>query len=78
MVNVGELVSKHVPVPWFASAVDVTRAIGDRLMGDQARREAAVLVLIHDLHVPEHLARLLVELAVLWLKHENGPLRSTV
>jgi hypothetical protein len=67
-MNAADLVRAHVPDAHFASAIGVVRSIGGRVLGDQNRREAAVAMLMQDLHVPEYLARLLVELGVLFTK----------
>lgn len=73
-MEASDLVRWHVSDAHMASAIGTVRSIGGRVFGDDARREAAVSVLMHDLHVPEHLARLLVELGVLFVKHgaESG------
>jgi hypothetical protein len=68
-MGASDLVRRHVSDVQMASAIGTVRSIGARVLNDEARRETAVRVLKQDLHVPEHLARLLVELAVLFTKH---------
>jgi len=70
-VNIAKLVADHIPPTFIEEAVRVVKDTGVRLADNTNRREQAVEFLQHGLHVPEHLGRVLVELAVFALKHHG-------
>jgi hypothetical protein len=76
-VNIGELVNRHVPEPWFNEALGVVQRTSTTIGTNEDRRGSAVDFLMAHLHVPEHLAQLLVQLAVLWLKHQDDSAPAT-
>lgn len=57
----------------LAEATDWVRRAAANYLSNNARREWAVDGLRRTLHVSEHLARLLVELAVYSLKNPDAP-----
>jgi hypothetical protein len=71
-MNLIELVSKHVPEPFFNEAVKVVQAPPVEAKTNESKREWAVSALKGTLHVSENIARVLVELAVLYLQTQGG------
>lgn len=53
----------------MAKALPLVEEAATKFLDNQQRREWVVQQLVHDLHLPESLARAAVELAVLVTKH---------
>ena len=67
-MKVVDVVTKHIPAAWFDHAVGVVAALAARSVSNDTKRDVAIEMLQKQLHVPEHLARVLVELGVLAVK----------
>ena len=67
-MDVGALVNKEIPSEWFGEALPLVRNLMTSELSTTEKREYLVGVLMRTLHIEEFRARLLIELAVMWLK----------
>jgi hypothetical protein len=65
-----ELVAKTIPQPWLREALRVVGDAASMFMADATRRNWAIERLTSTLHIGEHVARLLLELAVAARKND--------
>lgn len=72
-MNVAKLVTDYISDLFFAEAQRTVEQAQARRLDNTQGREWAVKSLQKELLAPEHIARLLVELAVLARKHEGAP-----
>jgi hypothetical protein len=71
--DVVALVKDEVPAAWFSEAVKVVATAQRHINNGGDRREWAVSLLMQSLHIPESVARLLVELGVIWYRRKWEP-----
>ena len=71
-LDAAALVTQHVPAGFLAEAVRAVDNAEHTYTANNDRREWAVTFLREHLHTPEYLARLLVELAVAFVKSQRN------
>jgi len=67
-IDPAALVAQHVPASFVAEAVRAVDQAKVTYATNHDRREWAVIYLRTHLHTPEWLSRLLIELAIAWIK----------